>query len=209
MTRPHLLSPQARHVMLDVETMGRGWDVAICSIAAVEFTAEGLGEERSVGVDWQEGDPDGRIDPKTVAWWLRQSEGARRSLLEERRGVGAFVAAEKISEWIGYAVDGNAPHYLWSKGGMDVDALVGLMRRHGVAFDDGEPADSRHGEVNRSAPWHYSGRVDLRAFLHLRPDLLEMHRASFELAHTAHGDARYQARQAVKFLQTTPGVEVA
>jgi exodeoxyribonuclease VIII len=74
------------HIMLDLETMGKGSSAAIIAIGAVEFdpTTNTLGREFYRTIDLENSVENGGImDPSTVLWWMRQSEAAREEFARE------------------------------------------------------------------------------------------------------------------------------
>lgn len=90
-----------KNVMLDLETMGKSANAAICSIGAVEFDLEigELGREFYTIVDLESSvNAGGVIDSSTVLWWLKQSDTARAEL--QRRGNKIELALVMFSEWL-------------------------------------------------------------------------------------------------------------
>ena len=71
-------------IMIDLETMDNVGSSAIVAVGAVQcnlITGE-LGEEYYRVIDLNGQDKFGRtMDPQTIYWWLRQSDGAREALL--------------------------------------------------------------------------------------------------------------------------------
>lgn len=176
MTRLRLLDPTARHVMLDVETMGIGWDVVVCAVGAVEFTLDGpTGIELDLSFDWTR-DTGGRIDGDTVAWWLRQSEPAKQGIL--RGGPDPYLSGEELSGWMGSV----KPDLIWTKGGLDHGAVRGWFDRLAVPYD-------------KDGVWHHRRHRCCRSIFDIVPGVLDAPRRADEPAHSAIGDARYQVRQ--------------
>jgi hypothetical protein len=69
------------HIMVDIETMGKGPDAPILSIGAVAFDGNGISDEFYTTCDFQSAVDSGAvIDPSTVMWWLRQDAIARDAL---------------------------------------------------------------------------------------------------------------------------------
>ncbi len=94
----------AGHVMLDLETLGKGDRAAIISIGAVKFDPAGVGVESGfyVNVDAESAQAYGlQIDASTVMWWLHADrEVARRALLESTP-VGLAEALDGFADWFG------------------------------------------------------------------------------------------------------------
>ena len=87
------------HVMLDLETMGKGPEAAIVAIGAVAFDIETAAISPRgfyVRVDLKSAvEAGGVMDPDTVIWWLQQSEAARAEItrddIERRLIVNALL----------------------------------------------------------------------------------------------------------------------
>lgn len=81
--------PDRIHVMLDLETMGRGPDAAIVAIGAVVFGIPPDGRGYIGPTFYRVVDLDsavfhgGVMDASTVLWWLDQSEEARAALRDD------------------------------------------------------------------------------------------------------------------------------
>lgn len=72
------------HVMLDLETMSTKPDAAIIAIGACTFNHEKVVDQFYAKVSLQSSfDLGGVMDPRTVLWWLKQSEEARSEFGKE------------------------------------------------------------------------------------------------------------------------------
>ena len=71
------------HVMIDLETLGTGYDAAIVAIGAVQFdphAPEGtLGPTFYERITVNSALAAGTLDASTLLWWMEQSDAARRS----------------------------------------------------------------------------------------------------------------------------------
>lgn len=73
-----------QHVMIDLETMGKGSNAPVVGIGAVFFNPEtgAMGKEfqryitLESAVNWG-----GVMDASTIIWWLKQSEAARKPII--------------------------------------------------------------------------------------------------------------------------------
>jgi hypothetical protein len=84
-----------RHVMIDLETLGRRPGCAIASIGAMDFDPAG-GDDFVAGefyraIDWEHSGL--ALEPETVAWWLGQPAEARIELCEPEEGLWALKPA--------------------------------------------------------------------------------------------------------------------
>ena len=71
------------HFSVDIETLGNKSNAAIVSIGATAFDLEGISEQQYyVKVCLDDCLKYGKVDGSTLAWWLMQSEEARKELYE-------------------------------------------------------------------------------------------------------------------------------
>jgi len=125
----------AKHVMLDLETMGSGADAAIIAIGAVLFF---FAEKKVIDRFYQLIDlrsaveMDGVIDPSTVMWWLEQSESAR---LEVAKGDNLHInaALQEFANWFyGIDVERVGDIRVWGNGSdFDNVILSSALKRSG------------------------------------------------------------------------------
>jgi exodeoxyribonuclease VIII len=178
------------HVMLDLETMGRGPDAAIAAIGAVEFGltdsgAEVLGRSFYRVVDLASSVHHGGVmDAETVLWWLGQSEAARRELID-RQAVDLPVALQEFACFLGAAGTGQ---HLWG---------------NGAAFDNVILRRS-YERLDIPAPWQY---WDDRCFRTIRAE--NRHVPAPERRGTHHNaldDAMHQARHLMAIWQRRSSV---
>lgn len=105
---------QARHVMLDLETMGTSPDAAIVAIGAVTFEpADDTCPARFYRAVQLESAVagGGLMDPGTVQWWMRQSDAARAVL---HGGLPIVDALIEFSAWLGDVADTDVQ--VWGNG---------------------------------------------------------------------------------------------
>lgn len=102
------------HVMLDLETFGTAPGSVIRSIGAVVFDLDGnIGNEFYANIDSETCREAGlTVDPKTVAWWAKQSREAQNSLLVNPQSLG-FVVAD-FHGW--FITNGDWHTRVWSQG---------------------------------------------------------------------------------------------
>jgi hypothetical protein len=103
----------ATHVMLDLETLDSGSNAAVVSIGAVKFDPMGdeLGETFYQVIDFESAMKFGRVNGKTLKWWLRQSKAARDAItIEEACQLDEALLG--FNEW--YGPDPTTP--VWGNG---------------------------------------------------------------------------------------------
>jgi exodeoxyribonuclease VIII len=129
-----------RHVMIDLETLGRRPGCAIASIGALDFDPAG-GDDLIAGefyraIDWQNSGL--ALEPETVAWWLGQPAEARIELCEPEGQAWELPAA--LLGLASYLVEGaDDDLVLWCQG---ASFDFGIL---GAAYD--------HCRISR--PWQY------------------------------------------------------
>jgi hypothetical protein len=125
-----------RHVMIDLETLGRRPGCAIASIAAVDFDPysgghDYLDKHLYCAIDWQTSDM--ALDPETVAWWLGQPAQARIELCEPEGGPWELrPALWALASYFGEGADDDLA--LWCQGASFDFAILGAAYDHcGIA----------------------------------------------------------------------------
>lgn len=103
----------ARHVMVDIETLGARPGSVIASIGAVVFDANTIIEEWECLVDPQSCVDVGlRLEVDTIKWWMRQSDDARAKTF----GLRALPVADALSELNRWANGVHGCTNYWSHG---------------------------------------------------------------------------------------------
>jgi hypothetical protein len=116
-----------KDVMLDFETLGNDKDKCICQVGALFFnnvTGE-LGSEFKANIDASTHEKyGGKLDAKTVYWWLNQSEPARQGLLSNQRPV--LEVFEELNTFLAPAAR------IWSHATFDFVILTDTMKQLGI-----------------------------------------------------------------------------
>lgn len=164
-----------KHMMIDIETLGRNSDASVISIGACMFNLEEVGTgDKIFYVNIAD---DGRdVDPDTVRWWLKQSKEAQETLFtpepiymkEARKQLRAFIEKHK-------------PDYIWANGSLfDLNIL-----RH---WFGGHP------------PWNFRQEMCMRSIRVLGASLGVNYSDYFNdelVAHNALDDATRQAQYVI------------
>lgn len=165
--------------MLDLETLGHRPGSVIVAIGAVEFGGGEIRREFYERIHVQSCMDAGlKLDASTVLWWMRQSEAARRELLNQERMdlPGALLA---FTRFVQGEPAGKVDVEMWGNGpGFDNELLVAAYEACGTAVP--------------WTPWQDRCYRTLRA---LRPHIPF---ARPEIAHHALHDARAQAIHLMK-----------
>lgn len=161
-------------IMIDIETLGTSSKSAILSIGAVEFDKYGkFVKEFEVKIDPDTCVQAGLIiEPRTVFWWLEQSEEARRSILTGKRIslIEALTQLTDAFDWKGKQVWANGVNF-------DISIL-----------------DNAFGAFNCLPPWKYWDVMDYRTVKNIVPrDMYEAKKFEAAVKHSALEDAKAQA----------------
>lgn len=114
-----------KDVMIDFETLGNGKDKCICQVGAVYFdnVTGALGEEFKATIDASSHEKyGGKVDAKTVYWWLAQSDAARQSILDKDK-VDIVKAMTDLNEFLSKAAR------IWSHATFDFVTLMEALKQ--------------------------------------------------------------------------------
>lgn len=175
-------APEARHVMVDLETWGRRPGSAIRSIGACVFTPEGLGATFYVNVSRAEQELLGlEVEPETANWWSNQSAAAREAL--EVGQLPVSDALRLFAQWLEEDVGSSEKTLrLWG---------------NGAAFDNAILAEV-HARAGKPKPWAFWNDRCYRTLKNLFRDV-DAGKFRGDVHHALH-DAEHQARHTVKIL---------
>lgn len=168
------------HVMLDLETMGTKPNAPIISIGAVKFTKDGLippeeAGEFYINVDLQSAvDSGAAIDTNTIAWWMKQSDDARRRVFSSTDPT--LPIAEALMGFSSWLINSPSDPLVWG---------------NGAAFDNVILAES-YRRCRIQEPWRFWSD---RCYRTMKGVFHNVMPPEFEgVAHNALHDARHQAR---------------
>jgi len=163
--------------MVDLESMGKGSNSAICSLAAVEFDLKTGATGRSFYeiISIQSClDAGLKVDGSTIEWWLQQSESARMELTSGK--------AKSLQEVLFYfSVFCNA---------LGIDTLQ--VWGNGARFDLGLMHDAFR-TVGNVVPWKFWNERDVRTLVSFAPEVKK--NTPFDgTAHNALADCYHQIK---------------
>ena len=162
-----------KHVMIDIETLGRNAGCVVMSIAAVEFNPivplEELTENgharicnkidsfyRTIDVLPQLFDG-AEIEPATLEWWRNQGQGVKNSITSID-SIGMKAALSDLSDFLEKNLDEKAELTVWAQG---TDFYIAILRH---LFNKYFGSDSE--------PWCHTKIRDSRTFIFTMGDLL-------------------------------------
>ena len=127
-----------KHVMIDIETLGTSADAVILSIGLVEFNPKtneiGRTTEFRCTRASQEA-LDRQVDPKTEAWWSRQSPEAQARLVQEPIFDNPTNMMQAVWHWLNSIASSQWDLNLWAKGpGFDMLLCRDLATQCGVKW---------------------------------------------------------------------------
>lgn len=144
------------HVMVDLETMGRGFNAVICSIGAVEFDLNTgkLGREFFCKVDIQSGLNKGlKVNGDTIEWWLMQSESARIAI-----ATGDGIDLQQMLQKFNFFIEelGCNTVQIWG---------------NGISFDIVILTESYKACGYLKEPWNFRNERDVRTLVSFAPEI--------------------------------------
>lgn len=164
--------------MLDLETLGNGYDAMIVAIGAVTFGKDGLGKEFYVVINPEKAS--GSLSPSTIKWWMQQSNEARAIFKKGTQSVSELLALMEFQTWCGLICP-KKDLKVWG---------------NGATFDNVITKSAF--ERNRlMLPWEYWNDRCFRTFKAMYP---KTEYVSQGTKHNALDDAKAQAEHMVKLL---------
>lgn len=168
------------HFSIDLETLGKRYDMPIIAIGVVQFDPNTgrLGETFYREIDIDSAIRAGRVDGSTLAWWMKQSEKARDVFEPKDSKVALATALEELQRWMR---EWSRTPVVWGNGILsDIAPLE-------YAYD--------HGAVGLKEAWGFREVRDMRTIV----DLADFDVASnwpfprIGVHHNALDDAAFQA----------------
>lgn len=165
-----------KHIMIDIETLGKSEFAPLVSIGAIEFKPEenkALGREFYQVVDLGESVVGYDIDVDTLKWWMQQSDKAREVFKENGQPMQSTLVM--FSQFINQ-ITKNDDFRIWARGDLDFKIL-----EHNCKLCD----------VN--IPWEYNQKRDSRTFIEELIDFCPCFQEENDNEHNALSDAIYEA----------------
>ena len=168
-------------IMIDIETLGTRPGCATLSIGACEFSEKGIGDQFYVSIDPESCHNWGlTIEPRTVLWWMDQSQDARDFITK-----GKHTALD-------IALDEFRAAFKWK--GKKVWA-------NGAAFDF-PILTAAYDAVGKTVPWEYWACNDYRTIKNMVGiNVFEACRVKPTVAHNALADAVSQAETLIRLIE--------
>ena len=169
-----------KDVMIDFETLGNGTHKCVCQVGAVYFdniTGE-LGKEIDLTIDASSHESyGGKIDAKTVYWWLQQSDAARASITKADK-IDIYTAFLELNDFLSDA------KRIWSHATFDFVTLMETMK-----------------QLNIKPSFGYKAGLDLRTLVYLSGTSFDKTKRE-GVHHDGLADAKHQVKYAVAALNT-------
>lgn len=166
-----------KHILIDIETLGRESFAPLVSIGAVEFKPEEgqtLGREFYQVVSLSETvNSSFMVDVETIKWWMQQSDKAREVFKESGQSLQSTLLM--LSQFITQIANGE-DFRVWSRGRLDFEVLENNFRRKSI-----------------SIPWKYNQIRDSRTFIEELKDYCPCFQEINDNEHNALSDAAFEA----------------
>lgn len=174
-----------KHVMVDLETLGKRAGCVVISIGAVAFDPETdilgpefytvINRESCLQVGLQE-------DQETLNWWSQQQHAAR--IIVDQATEGGILLSEALDNFTEYLSQfGLSTVHLWGNGS-DFDNTI---------------LSACYSATDKQIPWLFWNNRCYRTLKNLRPELRAVRNG---VHHNALDDAKFQAAHAIKLLRT-------
>lgn len=168
-------------VMIDLETMGTQSNAPIISIGAVEFDRTGIISEFYSVIDLKSAVDGGAVmDPRTVIWWMEQSDEARAALTGSGEPIERVL--DRFAVWMArFEAEG-----VWG---------------NGAAFDNVILAEA-YKRLDMEQPWPFWRDRCYRTLKSMYPDVTIMRAGTH---HNALDDAKTQANHLIEIERQSNG----
>lgn len=106
----------ARHIMVDIETLGKGNSCMLWSLGAVLFDGDNILDKFEVAIDVVDAERYGlKIDAPTVLYWFDETRNEARKQIMAMPPVDLFAALDGFAIWVQQTPTGERGS-LWGKG---------------------------------------------------------------------------------------------
>ena len=170
------------NIMVDLETLGMTPGCVILSIGAVAFDRTGLGREFYKVVNSKSClDAGLTTDQSTVDWWSRQSDDARKVLIEA--GETDTTLGDALAEFGQFVREfGPRTVKVWGNGSDFDNAILACAYK----------------ALGRQLPWQFWNNRCFRTLKNLKTGVEPRREGTY---HNALDDAKHQARHAIALYQ--------
>lgn len=168
------MSKKYRHLMIDIESLGKPSDSVILSIGAVPFDMDGtIGEPFEIFPNVESQLKHRKIEWSTIEWWFKQEESARTSITEPARPKMLHECLMDFKEWCAFNLDEKFK--VWANGASFDTAML----NHAFA------------ECNLDTPWSYRNQLDCRTLVYLSKISTKKYESD-GIKHNAVADCKWQ-----------------
>jgi hypothetical protein len=172
--------------MIDLESLSLKPNAALVSIGAVMFDENGIHGELYIPIKLESNPADADVDVSTVAWWMNQSDDARRVFADTAKKWELTDALLELHNFIIINTRRAEDFEVWCNG---ADFDFSVLKWHYV-------------NQGWDLPWNYKQQRDCRTLFALRPDIKDkLKAASTGTHHNAYDDAIWQAEVTLAILK--------
>jgi hypothetical protein len=167
-------SGKFKHLMLDIESLGKAGDSVILSIGAVAFNMDGIiGPSYEMFPTVQDQIETRKVEWDTIQWWFKQSDAARNSIADTTRRVNLKSCLEELTTFCHNELDDKFK--VWSNGASFDIAMLNL------AYD----------RAKLETPWTYRNQLDCRTICWLSKISTKKYESD-GIKHSAVADCHWQ-----------------
>lgn len=163
-----------KHLMIDLETLGKTSESVILSIGAVAFDMDGtVGPEFEIFpiVDSQMNHR--KVEWSTIQWWMKQEEPARFGIVDANRHATLDQCLESLSMFCRTNLDEK--FRVWSNGASFDIAMMNLA----------------YAQAQMETPWNYHNQMDCRTMVYMSQISTKKYESS-GTKHDAVDDCKWQ-----------------
>lgn len=171
---PVVLSKKYKHLMIDLETLGKTSDAVILSIGAVAFDMDGtIGPDFEMFPKVDEQFANRKIEWSNIQWWMGQEQMARSAIADAYRSLSLEGCLVGLFD---FCKDNLDEHFkVWSNGAsFDI-----AMMNHAYA------------QCGMETPWTYRNQLDCRTMVYLSKISTKKFESS-GIKHNALDDCKWQ-----------------
>ena len=164
-----------KHLMLDLETLGKTCNSVILSIGAVGFSMDGIvGPEFERFPTVEDQFTTRKIEWSTIQWWMSQEQTARMSIVDANRFITLKECLEELNIFCKNYLD---EHFrVWSNGAsFDIAFLNHAYDQYGL-----------------ETPWSYRNQMDCRTIVYLSKISTKKYDGLGGVKHNAIDDCKWQ-----------------
>lgn len=164
-----------KHLMIDLETLGKTADATILSIGAVAFEMDGtIGPELELFPTVEDQIGIRKIEWSTIQWWLKQEADARLTIADAKRdGCSLETCLQNLTTFCNTNMEDNFK--VWSNGASFDIAMM----------------NHAYNQFKMPTPWSYRNQMDTRTMAYMSRISTKKYEGT-GIKHSAVDDCKWQ-----------------